>query len=398
MDSLTQIVLGAAVGELVAGKKLGNRAMLWGGIGGTIPDLDIIFNGLLTPLQALEIHRGFSHSIVFAILGAFVFGWLIHTMYRSSYHRYVAFISWFALPAGVLLFVSRIFDNARFEGWSTALLLAILVGIGYWLYRRYFKSDVSKPDESITTWRWLMFWSIFTHPLLDSFTTYGTQLFQPFSDYRVAFNTIAVADFFYTVPFLCCVIAASYFLRENKIRRKLVWTGLGLSSFYMIFCLFNKQRVNQHWKNTLEDQGIAYNRYMTSPSILSNFLWSLVAETEDGYVTGQYSIFDKSPTQTTFIPRIESGMNVNLDDESMERLRWFSNDYFSVTTNNDGIQFNDLRFGSLTANNGGRHYIFNFGLRELPDKTYEMTGSNGGPPPGEEQKMISDLYTRIKGI
>ena len=41
MDSLTQIVLGAAVGEAVLGKKVGNRAMLWGAVAGTIPDLDV---------------------------------------------------------------------------------------------------------------------------------------------------------------------------------------------------------------------------------------------------------------------------------------------------------------------------------------------------------------------
>ena len=44
MDSLTQIVLGAACGELAAGKKIGNRALLWGAIGGTIPDLAVLSN------------------------------------------------------------------------------------------------------------------------------------------------------------------------------------------------------------------------------------------------------------------------------------------------------------------------------------------------------------------
>jgi len=44
MDSLTQIVLGAAVGEAVLGKKVGNKAMLYGAIAGTIPDLDVVAN------------------------------------------------------------------------------------------------------------------------------------------------------------------------------------------------------------------------------------------------------------------------------------------------------------------------------------------------------------------
>jgi len=43
MDSLTQIVLGGAIGELVAGRKMGNRAVLWGAIAGTIPDLNVFF-------------------------------------------------------------------------------------------------------------------------------------------------------------------------------------------------------------------------------------------------------------------------------------------------------------------------------------------------------------------
>ena len=41
MDSVTQITLGAAVGEAVLGRKIGGRAMLWGAIAGTLPDLDV---------------------------------------------------------------------------------------------------------------------------------------------------------------------------------------------------------------------------------------------------------------------------------------------------------------------------------------------------------------------
>ena len=67
MDSLTQIVLGAAVGEVCLGKKLGNKAMVWGAVAGTIPDLDILGNLFMTELGALAFHRGISHSIFFAV-------------------------------------------------------------------------------------------------------------------------------------------------------------------------------------------------------------------------------------------------------------------------------------------------------------------------------------------
>lgn len=97
MDSITQITLGAAVAEVVAGKKLGNRAILWGAVAGTIPDLDIISNLFMDDVDSLAIHRGFSHSFVFAILGAFGFAWIVDKIYSSSYHKYFGALAWGAL-------------------------------------------------------------------------------------------------------------------------------------------------------------------------------------------------------------------------------------------------------------------------------------------------------------
>ncbi len=77
MDSLTQIVLGAAVGEATLGKKVGNKAALYGAIAGTIPDLDVVANYLVDTVTALEMHRGFTHSIVFSIVFGLFFGWLV---------------------------------------------------------------------------------------------------------------------------------------------------------------------------------------------------------------------------------------------------------------------------------------------------------------------------------
>src|SRR5699024_5177561 len=129
-DSLTQIVLGAPVGEAVLGKKIGNKAMLYGAVAGTIPDLDVFVDSVTDMVSALEIHRGFTHSILFSLLLAPVFGWLV-----SRYERH----------------------------------------------------------KNVRDWSWLFFWCLLTHPLLDAFTTWGTQLFWPL-DIRVAFKTIFVID------------------------------------------------------------------------------------------------------------------------------------------------------------------------------------------------------------
>jgi len=132
MDSLTQIVLGAVVGEAVLGKRVGNKALFYGACAGTIPDLDVIVGKFTDTITAIEWHRGFSHSIVFCILMSPLLGWLVNKIERRAS-----------------------------LGW--------------------------KP------WTLLFFWGLFTHPLLDAFTTWGTQLFWPW-DYKVAFNSIFVID------------------------------------------------------------------------------------------------------------------------------------------------------------------------------------------------------------
>ncbi|MEM7658638.1 MAG: metal-dependent hydrolase, partial [Bacteroidota bacterium] len=112
MDSLTQIVLGASVGEAVLGKKVGNKAALWGAICGTIPDLDVLANPFVSELDALVSHRGVTHSLLFCIVMAPIMGQLIHRIHRQE-----------------------------------------RAGPGNWAK--------------------LAFWALLTHPLLDCFTTWG---------------------------------------------------------------------------------------------------------------------------------------------------------------------------------------------------------------------------------
>jgi inner membrane protein len=68
MDSLSQIVLGAATFALIKDKEIGKKALLYGAILGTIPDLDILINPFFNNIEQLAIHRGFSHSIFFSFL------------------------------------------------------------------------------------------------------------------------------------------------------------------------------------------------------------------------------------------------------------------------------------------------------------------------------------------
>ena len=62
MDSLSQLTFGAACGEAILGKKVGKKALLWGAILGTLPDLDILIP-LGSPVDDFVYHRGFSHFL-----------------------------------------------------------------------------------------------------------------------------------------------------------------------------------------------------------------------------------------------------------------------------------------------------------------------------------------------
>ena len=144
MDSFTQIVLGVSVAHVALNKNVSTKKIfLLGTIVATLPDLDIyiakIFND---PLTEVEIHRSFSHSIIFFILFGFLLTFLIK--------------KWFV--------------------------------------------EVSKKQLYIT-----IFLILLTHSLLDVFTTWGTQLLWPFPK-KFALKSVFVVDLFFTIPLLMGVI------------------------------------------------------------------------------------------------------------------------------------------------------------------------------------------------
>ena len=74
MDTVTQIALGAAVGEATLGRKVGWRAPLWGGLCGLLPDLDVLWP-FADPVSAFTWHRGYTHALAVLVLAAPVVAW-----------------------------------------------------------------------------------------------------------------------------------------------------------------------------------------------------------------------------------------------------------------------------------------------------------------------------------
>ncbi len=403
MDSLSQIVLGAAVGEAVLGRRIGNRAMIWGAVAGTIPDMDVLGKYFLSELDNLGFHRGISHSLLFSIVGALVFGWATDLLYRSRHHAWIA-MGTKAAAAVVVGFVVNFLTMILAPGqWVPLALYVPLVGLWWWRHgqRRYFRGAWEAPDADLRGWVALFFWGFLTHILLDCFTTYGTQIFAPFSNMRVAWGTISVADPLYTVPFLVCLLVASRFARTD--RRRTVWNGvgIGLSSAYLLLTVVHYNRVSRTFTDALAEQDIVYERFFITPTIFNNVLWNGVVDAGDVYLLAQHSFYDEVPV--AFTP-VAKGLNQlhNVDtDPTLATLRWFSAGYLNAVRRDDGqLQVNDLRFGTFSGEaTGPDDYIFRFNLVDRgPDAPYGFQQAQGGPPDDTAETMMRTLVNRARGI
>lgn len=315
MDSLTQIVLGAAVGEAVAGRKMGAKAALWGAIGGTIPDMDVFLRFWYDPLDAALVHRGFSHSLVFAILGGIALTWISVKFSKKGYNRKTWFLLWFL--------------------------------------------------------------SIVTHPLLDIFTNYGTQFLWPF-DWRLTFNSVFVIDPLYTVPFMVLLIGALCMKRESKRRRIWNWTGIVYSSCYLLWGVAIKLFVYSNTDAYFKQAGIETRRAMVTPMPLTSFYWDLIVEDDSNYYVGYKSLFAPfDPRQIEVFPKNHQLLReINWQGNSrIPEIEHITNGFYAVEQRKDSLIIHDLRFGTTTTitNGTSRTPIMGYGLvvkDQKPEKLF----------------------------
>jgi inner membrane protein len=287
MDSLTQIVLGAAVGEVLLGKKLGWKAQFLGAIAGTIPDLDILTNLFSQDeLFRLLAHRAYTHA------------WFIQLF--------------MALPLALL---SSKFDK-----------------VGYSL-KRYF---------------WFWYLAFFTHSLLDAFTAYGTRLFLPFSNELLAFNVVSVVDFLYTLPFLALLIICLFLKKDSPKRLKIAIWALVFSTFYLGVNGIVKYNVHKKFEKELLAQNIAYDELSTNPAMFNGFLWHAVIEAKDTIYCSEYSIFQKTK-KIEIIPYVQNKhLEKGFEGEILNTLKWFSNDFYILEKEGENtLNFYNIKWGRM---------------------------------------------------
>ncbi len=408
MDSLTQIVLGAACGEAVLGKKVGNRAIVWGAIGGTIPDLDVIVGQLfMNEMNALAFHRGFMHSLLFGIMAPVVIGFGVFLLYDSDFYRRLGY-RWFVVIMqalgilGITMAINGIIKTIAGH-WNLTGIIIGLIATGF-LIRRTAQKNFREQETVNATfwdWYWLFFASILTHPLLDIFTNYGTQLFQPFSDYRVAFNTVSIVDPIYTVPFGACVIAASFLRREDTLRRRINIAGIVWSCSFLGLTVLNKFNIANVFESSLAKANLKYYRYTTNPTIFNNLLWYGVAESDSAFYYGTYSLLDKQRQILSFdtIPKQQKLLRGHHFDPDINTLRWFSDNYYVLMpVSKDTVHYFDLRFGILGPKYHGKENLI-FGVElTRQDKVFKAHQRQDLGPKNEDiGGFFGQLMNRIGG-
>ena len=324
MDSISQVALGAAIAEITLGKHLGARAMLLGAALGTLPDLDVVIQ-YADAVESFTYHRSWSHSL-------FV-------------------LSVLSLPLACALM--RVIKPAPLR---------------------------HDPLQSLTLWQWwLAVWLILiTHPLLDAFTIYGTQLWWPLPVRPVAIGSIFIIDPLYTLPLLAGLIAAWRSHRNWTIglQRANPWrhsalniAGLILSTTYLVWTLVAQQHARQVALASLEFNQITPHKLLVAPSPLS-LLWRFVALTDEHYLEGYYSFLDRSKSiQFDSYDKQINLLGAMSTHWPVGRLDWFTDGFIAADKRDNELIISDLRMG-LEAS-----YVFEFSVAQWQDEHWVPSAS-----------------------
>ena len=292
MDPLTQGTIGAVLPQALGKKNLGIVALL-GFLSGMAPDLDILIRSSTDPLLSLEYHRQFTHSLVFIPFGGLI----------------------------CALFLFVVFKKISPFNFKKTWLYCTL-GYG-------------------------------THGLIDACTSYGTLLFWPFSDMRIAWNNISIIDPLFTLPLILLIALAT--IKKKNVYSKI---ALGWAVIYLMIGMYLHNVAINVGKEIAEQRGHTITRIKAKPSFGNLILWKTIYETDNQfYVDATNLLFNK------IIPG-ESIKKLNQEEDfpwlkeesqqykDVERFKWFSNDFLAVNPQNKN-QIIDIRYSGIPNEIGG---------------------------------------------
>jgi len=311
MDPLTHLTLGACTGELLLGRRFGKKAMLFGALAANLPDIDTVFGLFVPGDQALLLHRGFTHSICFALLAGLLLAWLFH--------------KWFT--------------KVSFGAFALFFCVELCL-----------------------------------HDLLDTCTSYGTGLLEPFNHTRLSFHLLFVVDPMFTLSLL---VATIVLLSTNSSRQHWAAGGMIVSLLYLCSAVYCKSRL---------DPAAA----MTTPAPFNTLLWYVIKKTDSGYYTGYQSVFDKSPVNYEYHPQ-----NSKLLKLGEPYLTCFADGYYTISGSNGHTYFNVIRFGQIQGwQTKDAPFVLSYPLK---DKGNENMIIQKGRLAGWNSRSVKAYLERIAG-
>lgn len=323
MDSITQMALGASIAGAVAGKTLGRTALITGAALGTLPDLDVVLD-YGSAVANFTQHRGITHSLFVLVPLAIVLAWAL----------------WRWRPV------------VTFPRWLTLTLLVLV-----------------------------------THPLLDSFTTYGTQLFWPLGP-PVALNSIFIIDPLYTLPLIAGCLA--FLIRPPA--SKALTAALVVSTLYLGWTLYAQQMISERVKPALAEAGLQDARVLVQPMPFNTLLWRTTALTERQHVEIVTGFFDgDAPLNLEYFPRRPDLARAVSGFPEAQRLEWFTDGFLEYATLDNRITATDIRLGIPGA------HPFTFVLAQQTGDELQPVTSSRTPRPSVDPQALGLLWARLTG-
>ncbi|MEJ2763168.1 metal-dependent hydrolase [Photobacterium sp. MCCC 1A19761] len=279
MDSVTQAALGAAVAGLVAGRQCSPKVLLAGAALGTLPDLDVLIR-YGDPVSDMVKHRGLSHSLLVLLPFSLLLAGLWHKL------------------------------RADRTGWQFSRLWLLIAGC------------------------------LLTHPLLDAFTAYGTQLLWPLP-VSVAVSSIFIIDPLYTMP-LVLMVLASLLWRRNMA--KLCGIGLTISGCYLLWSVIALNMVENRVEHQLANTPLAERPVFITPTPVNTVLWRVVVLDGETYWEGLTSLLDSDPT-IDFIAKERGQWPWDEKPKHLQMLEQFTHQFVKYEQEGDALLATDLRLG-----------------------------------------------------
>lgn len=323
------------MGEAFAGRTVGKKAMLWGILAQSIPDIDFVAAFWSDTIGNLYAHRGFTHSILFAVIITPIIAGLANHWHRP--HN-ISFRRWFFFIGSVILM----------------------------------------------------------HIFLDAFNNYGVGWFEPFSSVRISFNTIYVADLFFSIAPITALVLLIVLNRKNPKRRWIWQLGLTIPFLYLAYGVANRQYIHREVNQILATKNIKAKRLLLTPAPLQSWLWFIAADVDSGYWVGYRSVFDRSrENDFHFFSRNLSLEDSVKDEIAMRKIMQFSQDWYTLEKHADTIFVTDLRFGQVIGwQEPQERFAFYYYLQPEIDNTLVV---QRGRFARWDRQSLRSLVERIKG-